>query len=425
MNQIVIIIVSAGAKDGLCKKLDEYAGFNWQKSNQLALIELPRGIKKAATYDFIDTEIKRLFPLQHSKTTFDLWVPDDVFINTALLDKKGKYSISPLVSTKNLRKSDSLNKKLKASRLDWLSRATSVLKRYNYDTINEEQVEHWLDQFKILNAYQIGKNLIGLFIIPETNEIFSFFQEKLGKNNRILAFHEDKSLGKSGAFISTLLSKIDDNSLRKAHEAIDDNIASQPIFIVEDGLFSGTETCSILESLQNKKVPPKVPPLKNIENINSKQITLHFAAVCDLGLRNVMSYLSANNLTNIKIEEGYINFNVSNNTPEIDPYIFQELHNWKPEQKQKAQELCKDIGKQLWRLYISQKFGNDFDQNKWPTARIELCSLGKDGIGLAFAFTHSVPKATLPIFWARGEVFLNVNGHNKKIYWEPLFKKIS
>lgn len=39
------------------------------------------------------------------------------------------------------------------------------------------------------------------------------------------------------------------------------------------------------------------------------------------------------------------------------------------------------------------------------------------GLGMALAFGHSVPKASLPLFWMDGDVTIGANS----LKWQPLF----
>ena len=99
----------------------------------------------------------------------------------------------------------------------------------------------------------------------------------------------------------------------------------------------------------------------------------------------------------------------------VVPFVFRDDKGWKDEASRlRAKTFCVNIGEQLWRDYIVKK---NFDLGAWPDDRIRRCALGKEGLGLTFAFPHSVPKASLPILWAGGSVTLN----GTSIVWIPLF----
>ena len=99
----------------------------------------------------------------------------------------------------------------------------------------------------------------------------------------------------------------------------------------------------------------------------------------------------------------------------VVPFAFQEDKGWKDAKAlNDAKVFCQTVGAQLWKNYIKKK---EFDPASWPEERIRLCALGMEGLGLAFAFPHSVPKASLPLFWARG----HVTAFGSSLDWTPLF----
>ena len=57
-----------------------------------------------------------------------------------------------------------------------------------------------------------------------------------------------------------------------------------------------------------------------------------------------------------------------------------------------------DVGRQLFVNYIEIMKERRPDYKDWPPEKLERCSLGMWGFGMAFAFAHSVPKASLPLF---------------------------
>ena len=98
----------------------------------------------------------------------------------------------------------------------------------------------------------------------------------------------------------------------------------------------------------------------------------------------------------------------------VVPFAFQDDKGWKdPASLLRARAFCAKVGEQLWLSYITRK---NFDLVAWPDDRIRRCALGMEGLGLTFAFPHSVPKASLPVLWARGRVTLN----GVSIDWVPL-----
>ena len=153
---------------------------------------------------------------------------------------------------------------------------------------------------------------------------------------------------------------------------------------------------------------------------------LYFGAVCDFGERVVRHYTALNGLPNIQISIGPavrrfrvlvgprpelalppLNRSVKEFKedlyPQFVPFAFQSDKGWPNEQSlERAMRFRAEVGAQLWKGFIRRKHGDNFDASRWPLDRIRRCGLGMDGLGLTFAFPHSVPRATLPIFGQEG-----------------------
>jgi hypothetical protein len=81
----------------------------------------------------------------------------------------------------------------------------------------------------------------------------------------------------------------------------------------------------------------------------------------------------------------------------------------------KLAEFCKAVGLQLFRNYVQQMCDTK-GWTMWPAEKLAHAAMGMHGLALAHAFSHSIPKASLPLFWATGEVKLN----GKTVNWRPL-----
>ena len=80
-------------------------------------------------------------------------------------------------------------------------------------------------------------------------------------------------------------------------------------------------------------------------------------------------------------------------------------------QRARVEEFCRDVGHQLFAEYLRRK---DY---KWGERKIAASSFGMHGLGLNLAFSHSVPKASLPLLWADGKVQFE----GARVDWKPLF----
>ncbi len=163
---------------------------------------------------------------------------------------------------------------------------------------------------------------------------------------------------------------------------------------------------------------------------------MRFPVVTTFGMKRLETFLSMNGLSNINVKPSADGL-IANLTPEgiaavaegrffvqdehlcpVAPEIhlktpaFQDLWVWKDEERViRATRFCCDVGLQLFRAYLKWK------EWEWDEKRILHCGLGMYGLGLAVAFGHSVPKASLPLFWMEGEV--KIGKHS--LSWQPLF----
>lgn len=253
----------------------------------------------------------------------------------------------------------------------------------------------------------------------------------------IIGFSNDR-WGKSWATVSNLIRKrCPSADLLPITEAIEVGEHPRVVKLVEDGLFSGTEITAVLDSLRGVRGPArtqKVEQLKDVQQLFRLPIRLQFGVVCDYGEARLRNYCAKHGLPNLQVSVPSASRKIRvlkmPSTPtdieanqsasedpsgRVEPHAFQDDKGWKSTTaKERALRFCTAIGEQLWSQYVSKK---GFDLLRWPSYRIKRCALGMDGLGLTFAFPHSVPKATLPLFWARGLV----KWEDAELDWNPLF----
>lgn len=194
----------------------------------------------------------------------------------------------------------------------------------------------------------------------------------------------------------------------------------------------------ILGDLLGLESPPgrkrKVSPLADKSLLKNRNITLLFPVATSFGVVRLQEFLQSNELTNINVNccsslevlnsqghealanKTFFDPTIRNCPANPDAHFirlpFENLSVWKDKERAtKALNFCKEIGRQLFQQYLQDQ------EYVWPETRIHRCALGMFGMGLAFAFTHSIPKATLPLFWAGGKVQFQ----GKTINWVPLF----
>jgi hypothetical protein len=341
---------------------------------------------------------------------------------------------------------DGLLHQLRDLGLDWRSEVNARLKHYALGTVSEAGIDRWLGQFERLGNHRaVGEHLLQLLdVLPlaDLGEALSADSDFYGAE-LVVGFSNDK-WGKSWGTVSTLIrKKCGSASLLPIAEAVEKGGHPKVLRLVEDGLFSGTEMRGVFDSLRGKRPPgrsQKVPRLTDPSVLSQVSAQVHFAVVCDFGEAILRRYMASNSLPNIQIAVGgaarkvRVLYGKADLLPTPDesklshddetfrsrlrsrvvPFAFQDDKGWRDEASRlRAQTFCANVGEQLWRSYIEKK---KFDLGAWPGDRIQRCALGMEGLGLTFAFPHSVPKASLPVLWARGRVTLD----GRSIDWLPL-----
>lgn len=340
---------------------------------------------------------------------------------------------------------------LRGMGLDWLTSAERRLSKWRHGIVDKGRITLWLRQFAEAGSNQwVGEGLLRALDFWSEERLISAVDltpEILGTFDQV-CMHRLQP-GKSADVLANLFTKqikplapkfagIGDLHTALATPAATTNGGS--ILFLEDGLFSGTEMIKLLSDLLGLEAPEgrnrKAPPLADKALLASRSITLLFPVATSFGVARLESFLRENDLANIEVSHcapgflevlspagheallsGTIYDTTMRNCP-ADPDLhflrppFQHTSAWKtPEHAARALALCKEIGSQLFQNYLKEA-----DRN-WPAAKVQRCALGMYGMGLTFAFTHSIPKATLPLFWAGGKVKFE----GKTLNWVPLF----
>ncbi|MGA2797758.1 MAG: hypothetical protein ABSE63_09280 [Thermoguttaceae bacterium] len=208
------------------------------------------------------------------------------------------------------------------------------------------------------------------------------------------------------------------------------------ILFVEDSLLTGTEVTGLLRSLLGNTPAnrtPKTPRLPDPALLRERNIVMHFLVATNMGTEILKQFLAENAIADIQISRAD---ELDTLTPlglqalrerklfdekkcvcdvlhHISPVAFRDALIWGDQERiERAIIFCRTVGEQLFRHYLAA-----MQWTSWHEERIHQASLGVCSSGLALAFAHSVPKATLPLFWMNGRVRLG----NKEIEWCPLF----
>jgi hypothetical protein len=340
--------------------------------------------------------------------------------------------------------------------LDWKAHIVGSLASgwvHGVTPLNLDRVDLWLDQFFRLGGSNrwIGEGLLRAldFWLPNRQLLsLDLRSEILGRYERVCVNRSRP--GKSGDFLSNILQKHIQNLIPGYPPIVDlRELCATPsayggckkILFIEDGLFTATETTNCISALLGLPHPQgrkwSISPLTNAAPLREMEITMRFPVATTFGMKRLETFLNINKLANIDVKPAADGM-LSNLTPEgiaavaenrffvqgehlcpVSPEVhlkvmaFQNLAIWKSEERvDRAMKFCYDVGLQLFRQYLHWK-----GWTAWDEKRILHSGLGMYGLGLALAFGHSVPKASLPLFWMDGDV--TIGKHSLR--WQPLF----
>jgi hypothetical protein len=430
----IVITIPPENYVSLKEDLDRLAPFDWETRGLIHVFPVKGDPRKVA--DQLDEYCQN-----HGLST--ILVPKRVHCEEPRLSEAG-YKVLNLPSINFLLHGPGLRDQLQELGLDWRSRVLSRLNQYALSTVGNAEIDRWLHQFEFLGTHRtVGEHLLQLLDLvplPEVGDALTHNVDFFGSDITI-GFNFDK-WGKSWGTISNLIGKISPGvPLIPITDAIERGGTFRQIRLVEDGLFSGTESRAVLDSLRGTRPAgrsEKVPKLNDPALLSQVRLQIQFGVICDFGERILRKYLASNALNNVQINSSAartMRVLLKSDGPHLSneelsqmddvtfrdelrtrvvPFAFQDRQGWKDEPaRDRAQSFCENVGEQLWRAYIEKK---QFGSSSWPDDRIKLCALGMEGLGLTVAFPHSVPKATLPVFWATGRVTFN----GKSIDWMPL-----
>jgi hypothetical protein len=440
----VLIVCLERNVQSIRRIITRQAHLNWEERGFINVLVIPDD--RRLDESFNTSRIRARLP--HGSPSQHVVVIGSIRINRAALSDRYYY----LKEVKTLKNFDDkvLPVVLNVTRLDWLNFVhLSLMNGWRHGTIDLERLNAWRRQFADLGHDWVGEGLLKVldfWLDDRVNKALDISPSRLSEFDCVCVNHHFKA-GKSAGVIASLVKKqIDSDAhsftrvshdIKDLREAIDSNDTTSILF-VEDCMITGNEMVRILLDLQNIKHnygSPKITPLAEPANLTRKKIRLRFALVTNGSVAYVKKFLADHKLTNIEIdstgteeietltEQGLMEVTTDTlvdaedclNNPEssVKRAAFCSLAVWHDDDRRhRAIDFCTTIGRQLFKSYIESR------GKPWPERKIAEASLGVRGLALALAFTHSVPKETLPLFWAGGEVMWN----SKKTKWIPLFE---
>lgn len=321
--------------------------------------------------------------------------------------------------------------------------ASVILNHWTHGQVGHEQVLAWLEQFQRMGAYGwIGKALLGhLDLMPPADLSQALANLRLDADEVICVNQDPRGNHKSASVLGNVLTKrhVGRKIYSNPAEAIEQHGAKR-ILLVEDGLWSGKESVGILDSLLGARKPErlKTPSLANPALLGTTAVRLIYVVGTDYGQAIVRRALRDRGLEHVQVEclqtidvtdpallaqLGDPSFNTATlfdrgpDAAMLRPHAFTALerHGMSAADLQRLVVFCKHVGHQLWGNYLLHMQQTQ-QWKAWDAQKHANSATGMHGLGLTHAFGHSVPKASLPLFWGAGPVEIG----GKRLTWRPL-----
>jgi hypothetical protein len=434
----LLIVCPADFRITVREHVSRLAERRWEENEDIVVLPVPR--EKGSDHKFVTSEINRIAS-QSKRDRRMLTVRGLYFEQQRLRDQILISAADQGLTLKRLALSR-LPHALKGLRLDWVARlADSLANAWDHGNVDEGRIETWLNQFEVLGSHRwVGERLLRVMDFwpsARIRDALAFTNDTIQGDSYVCVNRRQpgKSADALANKIQKMLNEITSLHVSDLYDTLNGTGAGALLYF-EDCLLTGTEITRLLSALLGT-VPadrtPKVPPLSDRMLLRQRNIVLRFLVTTNLGREILTRFLEKEGLENIHVGEtgrdlvtltplgvdalraGML-FDeencLSDPAGHIVPIAFQEKMIWRDTDRiERAVSFCREIGEQLFRQYLSSK------GYVWPERRIRESSLGVRSIALALVFAHSVPKATLPLFWMGGRVRLDA----KEIDWQPLF----
>lgn len=323
--------------------------------------------------------------------------------------------------------------------------AAYMLRMYAHTNrpLDVSAINAWLGQFRQLRVPKYGMAILRQIHLMDPSILGTRLKGAAIPEGSAICVNRDRmTSGKSEAVVSNLmLKRAGGKVFDSPKDAVDAGYKKVAIF--EDGLWTATELIGVLESMLGvREGREKTPALSDLDKVGELEFTLVFGVATDYGLACLDLFLRENGLSNIKAIAGETVsvtgwadvravFDEARTTIEdlrrngppiglIQPTVFSATA-LTANQEADMKVFCADVGRQLFVNYIEIMKTRRADYKDWRPEKLNRCGLGMWGFGMAFAFAHSVPKASLPLLWAEGKV--TWDGATVE-NWAPLFPNV-
>lgn len=439
---VLAIILPECRRQGIENLLDKFAINEWRESDRVFLIYIPdehvnntrhivSTVRRTSRDHGLDNSIGNvryisLTDLNYKARLEIKWVKSYDFV--------GVHSYKFLAD-------DFLEIRLKEWQLHWRQGVIDEMSKWHHNIIREDQIEHWLKQFDRLSGGRlrwVGERLLRNFKIWSPERLLGALSVKddgktLNAKTCVMGYEKGKSADSISVTFRKCAPHILQNDKVYDFQKFLNESAAEECYVFEDGVFTGIEISDYFKSLVGLPEYKKCEPLVNFSRLSNAKTYFRAAIGTDIGMHRLHATInelaidvdiSCGEKYTVLTESGTVKLVagnlyekdadgkmvLSNSDEDIVPQAFLD-ERW-GERRAEAIQFCKNIGMQLVRSYQEGK-------GKYLTdRRISDFALGAGNMGFLFAFSHSVPKSTLPFFWCHG----TSNDESGKIHkWHPLF----
>lgn len=435
----LLVLVPKDCVDEVSRRVDALSGLAWRGDHSIIIPYLPdtclgnsRGLTALARQvikDRADSTVPRVVVL----SLVGKIAPERLPSSVALVQH---------VSAKVTLLRRSLPEALGILDLDWFASVSARLRAaWQHADVDQERVTAWLRQFEALGNRWIGECLLKQLDLWSPHRIAT----ALGLD-RVSSRHDSSHHvcvnrrvgGKSADAIANLARKrLGTPTINDLSSSLEDPECESVLFL-EDCLLTGTEMTRALREILGEPPTrqPKSRPVEHPERLKGKSVTFRFAVIANWGatalarvledasLDQMYSIDRGNTCTRIELlsaagleacKAGTLLAKEDHSLVDeshVISQVFRDHHLWGTAEKlERARTFLWTIGKQLIQAYLGRQGWG------WSDRRMAQAGLGVYASGLTLVFYHSIPKETLPVFWARG----NVVWKSKSLSWEPLF----
>lgn len=331
-----------------------------------------------------------------------------------------------------------LAKYLSLCNLTLRSAANAMLSHWMHDVVTRAAIDSWIRQFVTLGQPNaLGERLLGKIYLVSSGELGNRLSKLNPPTSAALCVNSYGRLtGKSADVISAIARKRELKVYDCPASAIDE-AGHREVYLIEDGLWSGTEAMGVIDSLRGlrQKGREKTTPLTNPGVLTDVQLTMAYAIGTNYGRASLERHLSQSGLKTVRVitleEHDIVTEDVIQRIRRGDLSLQDLKERGGPPSAdilapaatalRSVDELnfCQSIGQQLFAHYLTlQQRNPENPWREWSAQRREACALGMHGLGSMQLFAHSAPKAVLPLIWGSGRV----TWKHRSIDWKPLIK---